>query len=75
MLTSWGANNRRGLRMGQVIGETDSRATRAKSGTISFQNILATIYHVLGVDPSLQLTDFNGRGRSICSTTGSRSRS
>jgi hypothetical protein len=50
-----------GLKMGQVIGETDSRAERSKSGSISFQNILATIYHVLGIDPSLRLTDFNGR--------------
>jgi hypothetical protein len=53
----WGG----GLKTGQVIGETDSRAERPKSGSISFQNILATIYHVLGIDPALQLTDFNGR--------------
>src|SRR6202030_2599796 len=32
-----------GLRMGQVIGETDSRAERARSGNITFQNILATM--------------------------------
>jgi hypothetical protein len=50
-----------GLKMGQVIGETDSRAERAKSGSISFQNIVATIYHVLGVDPNTTLPDFNGR--------------
>src|SRR5262245_57927081 len=50
-----------GLRMGQVIGETDSRAERSKSGNISFQNIVSTIYHVLGVDPSTKLPDFNGR--------------
>jgi hypothetical protein len=50
-----------GLRMGQVVGETDSRAERSKSGQIGFQNIMATIYQVLGIDPSLQLTDFNGR--------------
>ena len=50
-----------GLRMGQVIGETDSRAERSKNGKIGFQNIMATIYHVLGVDPSRQLIDFNGR--------------
>ena len=37
--------------MGQVIGATDSRAERARSGNITFQNILATIYHVLGIDP------------------------
>ncbi len=50
-----------GLKMGQVIGETDSRAERSKSGKLHFQNILATIYHVLGIDPSSQLTDFSGR--------------
>jgi hypothetical protein len=50
-----------GLRMGQVIGETDSRAALSKSGKIGFQNIMATIYHVLGIDPSVTLPDFNGR--------------
>jgi hypothetical protein len=50
-----------GLAMGQVIGETDSRAERCRAGKISFQNVLATIYHVLGMDPGLRLTDFNGR--------------
>ena len=50
-----------GLRMGQVIGETDSRAERAKSGNISFQNIFSTIYNVLDIDPAVTLPDFNGR--------------
>jgi hypothetical protein len=50
-----------GLTMGQVIGETDSRAERAKSGSITFQNLIATIYHVLGIDPHATLQDFNGR--------------
>ena len=50
-----------GLRMGQVIGETDARAERAKSGSINFQNIFATIYHVLGIDPATTLPDFSGR--------------
>src|SRR5439155_9956728 len=44
-----------GLRMGQVIGATDARAERAKSGATTFQNIIATIYHVLGIDLSAQL--------------------
>jgi hypothetical protein len=47
--------------MGQVIGETDSRAEQAKSGAVSFQNIIATIYHVLGIDPQATLPDFHGR--------------
>jgi hypothetical protein len=50
-----------GLKMGQVIGETDSRAERAKSGSITFQNLIATIYHVLGIDPASTIPDFNGR--------------
>ncbi len=50
-----------GLRMGQVIGETDSRAERAKSGSITFQNLVATIYHVLGIDPQATIPDFHGR--------------
>jgi hypothetical protein len=50
-----------GLRMGQVIGETDARAERAKSGNITFQNIFATLYQFLGIDPATTLADFNGR--------------
>jgi hypothetical protein len=50
-----------GLTMGQVIGATDARAERAKEGKISFQNVISTIYHVLGVDPGTRLTDFGGR--------------
>jgi hypothetical protein len=54
-----------GLRMGQVIGETDSRAERSRSGNISFENLIATIYHVLGIDLRTQLTDFNGRPQNL----------
>ena len=54
-----------GLKMGQVIGATDSRAERSKSGTITFQNVMATIYGVLGVDPETPLTDFAGRPQAL----------
>lgn len=50
-----------GLKMGQVIGETDTRAEKSSSGHITFQNIVATIYHVLGIDPKDTLPDFTGR--------------
>lgn len=50
-----------GLTMGQVIGETDSRAERSISGQISFQNIMSTIYHVLGIELNATIPDFNGR--------------
>jgi hypothetical protein len=54
-----------GLKMGQVVGETDARAERARSGSISFQNIVATIYHVLGIDTRTQLEDFKGRPQNL----------
>jgi len=51
-----------GLQMGQVIGETDSRGSRSTGGTaIGPQNILATAYHVLGIDPATQIADYNKR--------------
>jgi hypothetical protein len=56
-----------GLQMGQVIGSTDSRAERAKTGSIGFQNIVATIYRVLGVDMNVQLPDYNGRPQDLLS--------
>jgi hypothetical protein len=46
-----------GLRMGQVIGTTDSRGERARSQPIRYQNIFATLYHVLGIDPAQTLSD------------------
>jgi uncharacterized protein (DUF1501 family) len=46
-----------GLRMGQVIGTTDSRGERSRSQPIRYQNIFATLYHVLGIDPAQTLSD------------------
>jgi hypothetical protein len=39
-----------GLKMGQVIGSTDPRAEYPKTRVASPQDILATMYHVLGID-------------------------
>jgi len=50
-----------GLRMGQVVGETDDRAERAKGRPHSPQNVLSTLYHVLGIDPARTFPDFQGR--------------
>ena len=54
-----------GLTMGQVIGETDSRAERSINGKISFQNVMSTIYQVLGVNLDIKLPDFNGRPQHL----------
>jgi hypothetical protein len=51
-----------GLRMGQVIGATDARAERRIDGKPYMdRDMLATIYHVLGIDPSQTLPDGNNR--------------
>jgi hypothetical protein len=51
-----------GLRMGQVVGETDPRAENARHQPIHAQQVLATLYHVLGIDlASTTLTDHSGR--------------
>jgi hypothetical protein len=47
--------------MGQVIGDTDPLGERSTTGAATFQSVMATIYHVLGIDPATTLPDFNGR--------------
>jgi hypothetical protein len=43
----------------------DTRGERAKSGATSFQNVVATIYSVLGIDLNTALPDFTGRPQYI----------
>lgn len=50
-----------GLTMGQVIGQSDSNATRPLTAPISPQDVMATIFHVLGIDPKIQFTNPAGR--------------
>lgn len=50
-----------GLQMGQVIGATDKTASLPTTKAYSPQNVLATLYHVLGIDPATTLADFSGR--------------
>ena len=54
-----------GLRMGQVIGATDARAERVVSRVYSHHNVLATVYHLFGIDPALTFLDQLGRARPI----------
>lgn len=54
-----------GVRVGQVIGETDARAEAAKSGETNFQGLMATIYRLLGIDLDVKLPDFNGRPQHL----------
>jgi len=54
-----------GLRMGQAIGATDARAERAIARPVTQENIIATLYHVLGIDPAETLTNEAGRPTHI----------
>jgi hypothetical protein len=50
------------LKMGQAIGDTAPCAERSKSSVpYTPQNLLAPLYHVLGIDPELTSPDHGGR--------------
>lgn len=50
-----------GLKMGQVIGATNSKAEYPVVRPVTPQEVLATIYHHLGIDPRREFHDFQGR--------------
>jgi hypothetical protein len=50
-----------GLKMGQVVGESTAKAEVPKTTPISPQDLMATVFHVLGVPPDLQYKDPSGR--------------
>jgi hypothetical protein len=54
-----------GLRTGQVLGETDRRAEAARGLPLRAQQVLATLYHVLGIDPTATLPDHSGRPQPL----------
>lgn len=54
-----------GMRMGQVIGATDGRAESVVDRPCAAQNVLATIYHLMGIDPTLTLPDHQGRPTAL----------
>jgi hypothetical protein len=50
-----------GWKVGQAIGETDSRAGEAKGKPYTPANIFANLYKHLGIDPAVTIPDFNDR--------------
>ena len=52
-----------GLKMGQAVGASTSRGERPKDRPYSAQRVLATLYKVMGIDPSM--TFLNGSGRPM----------
>jgi hypothetical protein len=54
-----------GLQVGQAVGQSDKIAARALGNAYTPQNVLATLYHVLGIDPALTLPDHTGRPQHL----------
>lgn len=50
-----------GLKMGQVVGESAPKLDVPKSRPITPQDMMATIFHSLGIDPHIQFVNTAGR--------------
>ena len=50
-----------GLNMGQVVGESNAKVERPKTKVIKPQDLMATIFNVLGIERRVQFTDQAGR--------------
>jgi uncharacterized protein (DUF1501 family) len=56
-----------GLRGGVVVGQTNARAEHPIDRPLQPHDILATVYHVMGVDTSVSFPDHAGRPIPILS--------
>lgn len=54
-----------GLRMGQVVGETNARAEHPLHRPLTPADLLATVYYTLGIDPQIAFPDHAGRPTPI----------
>jgi hypothetical protein len=50
-----------GLKMGQAVGSTSARAEQPKDRPVSPSQVLATLYHAMGIDPSQTFPSGSGR--------------
>jgi hypothetical protein len=53
------------LNTGQVIGSSDSVGASPAANPYRPENVLATVYHHLGIDPAMTFTDNSGRPRYV----------
>jgi hypothetical protein len=50
-----------GIARGRVVGRSDKQAAEVAERPVSPKDILATLYHLMGIDPQTLLTDRTGR--------------
>ncbi len=58
-----------GMKVGQVIGSTDKLGGSAAGRPVHYQDVLATVYHNLGIDPHAFIRDKADRPVSILPPT------
>ena len=58
-----------GVQGGVVYGSSDRYAAAPASNPTSPADLAATVYHCLGVDPQMQLTDRLNRPSTLCEGT------
>ncbi|MBL8826198.1 MAG: DUF1501 domain-containing protein [Planctomycetaceae bacterium] len=57
-----------GLRTGQVIGATNRYGEEPIARPIHYQDVFATLYHQLGIDPLTTIADLAGRPQTLNAT-------
>jgi hypothetical protein len=57
-----------GLRMGQTVGESNSKAEVPRTTPITPQDLMATVFHVLGIPRDLHYNDPSGRPTPMITT-------
>lgn len=50
-----------GLKMGQAVGRSSAKGELPMTRSFGARDLLATLYHVLGIDPKLQFLNTSGR--------------
>lgn len=50
-----------GLKMGQVIGSSSARGEYPRDRRVTASQVLSTVYHTMGIDPSMTFPNNNGR--------------
>ncbi len=58
-----------GVKGGQIVGSTDAKGERPNSRPVRPTHIHSTIYQCLGIDPTLQIIDHNGRPNAVLEDT------
>jgi hypothetical protein len=58
-----------GVKGGRIVGSTDRLGTRPARAAVTPDNLHATIYRVLGIDPTLHIVDTAGRPTPVIEDT------